>query len=297
MSTSKSGSGKRGRDAYWDPLTASIPPNTVPDEEPAVAKTIRNFVTFCTAHNLEIGPEAIIPYGRSQRHAGLDASVVANNLQVIRFTTAHNWEQAIAQAHVSHYIGSLRTEKARGGGPKRKPLLSLPQLMSPISELDLGDKKDGFYAAMWLILIITGIRPTELFTAQFTIESDGIGVRFNGRKNSTATSARFWKYLYEWSYKPSDMELRTIAKAIDSDGRVMSLKDNGEPFAIAQGINAWLKKIGKSTIDGLEITSTSPRVFLDNVLSRLFESGAMPMQLFEDLMGHTIKVSRANYQR
>jgi hypothetical protein len=52
-----------------------------------------------------------------------------------------------------------------------------------------------------------------------------------------------------------------------------------------------------STIDGLQITSTSPRVFVDNVLSRLFESGAIPPQLFEDLMGHAIKVSRANYQR
>jgi hypothetical protein len=79
-------------------------------------KTIRNFVIFCITQNLEIGEAAIIPYGRSQRLAGLDGSVVANNMQTVRHITADNWEQAIAQARVSHIISSLRTEKA-----KRRP--------------------------------------------------------------------------------------------------------------------------------------------------------------------------------
>jgi hypothetical protein len=269
----------------------------VPEDEPVTVKTIRNFVIFCIAQGLEIGGTAVVPYGESQRLAGLDGSVVANNMQTVRYITADNWEQAIAQARVSHFISSLRADKARNGGPKRKPLLDIHQLMSPIRDLNLASKKDGFYAAVWCILVITGIRPAELFTAQFVIESDGIGVRFNGRKNSTATSARYWKYKYEWSYKPSDTEFQIIAKYLDADGKIISLKDNGEPFAIAQAINAWLSKNHKSTVNGLQITSTSPRVFLDNVLSRFFELGTMPQQLFEDLMGHTIKVSRANYQR
>jgi hypothetical protein len=169
--------------------------------------------------------------------------------------------------------------------------------MSPVRDHDLTIKKNQFYVAMWYILVITGTRPTELLSAQFRIDDDGIGVRFNGRKNSKATAARYWKFLYTWTYTPSIAEIQRISNSLDSDGRVISLKEGGESFQIAQAINAWLKKHDRHIIDGLQITSTSPRVFLDNILGRIFEQGGMPLQLFEDLMGHTIKVSRANYQR
>ena len=142
---------KRGRSTYWDPLTATPPPDAVPEDEPVTVKTIRNFVIFCIAQGLEIGGTAVVPYGESQRLTGLDGSVVANNMQTVRYITADNWEQAIAQARVSHFISSLRADKARNGGPKRKPLLDIHQLMSPIRDLNLASKKDGFYAAVWCI--------------------------------------------------------------------------------------------------------------------------------------------------
>jgi len=72
----------------------------------------------------------------------------------------------------------------------------------------------------------------------------------------------------------------------------------GTPANCATCLNSWLKSFARRhSFDAQGITSTYPRVRLDNVLRALHDEGEMTAVEFQALIGHTLETSQSSYRR
>jgi integrase len=239
-----------------------------------------------------MGPEALVQYAHSQVEAGMDKVAIANRMKQFMHLTRVNFNHSLSVHRACQLMAELRREKAISGGPKRKPLVSMPLLRTFLTEIP-NSERDLSYQMIWFVLIATGTRPADARRLKYRISDDAIEVQFNGRKNESASSARFWVFPFIYSSFPPNH----VARALRLHQQLPQL---GSAMSYAACINKWLKAFcTKNSLPEipLSITSCCPRVRMDNFLRHMLDQGSITTKVYEAMMGHSVEVSDQAYLR
>jgi len=279
----------RGRPRKWSHASPAHAQQTVADQW---EKDAREYRAFGKKHKLSMGPDLLLLYSNSQSNAGLCPVAIANRVESFRHLTDNNFDTALKQHHVSREISRLRKEKANAGGPKRKQLVRRAVLCVFLSVTPT-THRDLWYQVLWYVCCATGCRPEETRTLKYKWRNGDLYVRWCGRKNEAASGAAYIKFQRDLFGPPPPLVEKWLAsgKALPSFGPVENLATN---------INSWLKKFcGRYHIPqpDAHITSTVPRVRMDNILRAAVDSGKLPVHVYEQMIGHSIKVSDISYRR
>lgn len=277
---------KRGRKRKWNPLT-TIPPTPVQQTSSPYEIVIDQYFLFCESNKLSPGPQVLIQFGQAQLKSGLSQGTVLNNLEILKPINYENFEGYIER----HRLGEFRRSIQKQYRPKAKPLYTISQLgqifkcTTAIRELR--------YQCFFYLLVATGCRPEELQgepSIEYRLTNRGLEVQFAGRKNGPSGRV-FEDFKFEYSMAPPSHLLPTLRE--NQAKRKFSI---GTKKNIATCINSWLRKF-RDILNLPELTSTCPRVRMDNVLRNFVDSQEMSVQTYERMMGHTIKVSDVSYRR
>lgn len=284
----------RGRPRKWTPaLTVSLGTPTVPQQQDRRISDIEDFLMF-----LKTNPElkenksnALMRYGQCQVQAGMDPVAVANRIDVLRRLDLDNPQSLIDSIRLREFTTSLRKEKARRGGPKRKPLLTIDRLgvlLTPTGPTP----RDLAYQVVWSVILMTGCRPMETHSMKVSVSELGIKVTFNGRKNDVVSSARPYYFPFVYSLKPP-VEIINFLKSEKALPKIGSEKN------IATCINSWIVSFSKryDMVIETDLTSTTPRIRMDNLLRDLLAEGEITETVFEGMMGHSVETSERSYVR
>lgn len=244
-------------------------------------RMLQNYRVFCTINAfLPASHNAKLLFIAQQRNAGIDALSCANQLEML--THVHDIgasEQCDQRRQVEH---ALRKEKALTGGCKKKPWWSVPWLMSCLGNPE--NERDIHYHTFWWFLIVTGIRPAEHLGATIAcLDATSIHVMLASRKEQVLQGDLARVFLFEWSCPPP----AHVKKCLANKGVPQFTK------SAASCLNSWLSKV----FNQQEVTSTSPRVSLDNILHRKANEGIIAVDHYEWLMGHSSKTSTLHYMR
>lgn len=278
----------------WSPLSGKPEATEVATVPDVFERDLREYLHFCSHNEMEPGPEGLLQYGRSQRAAGLDGASVANRLDQFKGVTATNALNILAHHRVKRFSAELRQAKARAGGPKRKPLVAISALSRWFDPSHIKTDRDRVYATLWFVLCATGMRPEEHHHMDCRIGNDGesLEICFRGRKSNSSTGAPYVRFPFQLSCEPPSYVRDRLLK-----GRLDTI---GTPKNCASCINSWLKSHQKGNFPEPtepSVTSTVPRVRMDNVLRDLIDEGEYSANQFEVMMGHTIKTSDSSYRR
>ena len=277
----------RGARFKWTPTSSALcgPVAFAPDQ---AEKDILSYLLFATRQGVDPGAKLLLSYASSQEIAGMCPVAIANRVELLRRITWENAQGHIAQIRISRTCASLR--KANAGGPKRKVLFSIEILMSFCS-LCPDNTRDLHYQILWYVCCATGCRPEETTTMLYKW-SGSLSVQWNGRKNAITSGARF--YLFD------------AALSAPAPPHIAGWFAQGKPLPvfgkrhqIASNMNSWLAKFhGRHGIapPGEHITSTCPRVRMNNKLRDLVDSGRLTVPVYEAMIGHTVKVSDQSYR-
>ena len=281
----------RGPPRKWTATSRAPPPGIMIVHGDQWESDLDEYVKFCRIHHLDPGPKALTTYAQSQLMARMCPVAIANRVESFKHINHMNLESAKSAHRLKALVASLRKSKATAGGPKRKPLCKIDLLMEWC--IDTGEHRDLVYQSYWYILIAVGCRPEELHTINWRVASDAFGVRYNGRKNEEASGANFLRYPFTWSAPPP----RHIKDFLTSGDPLPKI---GTRRNVAACFNSWLKKFhGRNhlKIPKAEVTSTCPRVRMDNVLRDQLDAQLLTTPVYERLIGHTVKVSDQSYRR
>lgn len=280
----------RGRPRKWTvthPLAPTV--KRYPDQW---EKDFTDYLTWCSVHKLLAGTAAIGAYAASQRDAGLDPVAIANRVETFRGVTAKNCQSILQQHRLSRYISEIRKDKANQGGPARKPLTAIDTLMSWCHPTP-ANQRDFNYQVVWYFMIASGIRPEEHHTVKYTFSTTELRVQFNGRKNCKVSGAHYVSFSLELSCLPPPA-IRDFLKKGNPIPHIGTRKN------CASCINSWLRsfrtRYSLPKLD-LHVTSTCPRVRMDNILREKLDSHLLAEHVYTNMIGHTTAVSDASYRR
>jgi len=286
----------RGRPRKWDGsvihglLPASVPSQSQPDQW---EKDLVQYIHFSSVANIEPGPACLHLYATSQACAGLDLVAIANRVDSLKSITKNNAVHALQSHRVNRLCTAFRKSKANNGGPKRKPLIPMNILLSWVVDTP-NNQRDLFYQVIWFFCICTGCRPEETHTLEYNYSAKYINVKWNGRKHNPVSGANFVRFDFSLSAEPP----LHIQRYLNSHTVLPKI---GTRTNVSTCINSWLAKYHKRrncvrpTL--LHITSTVPRVRMDNTLRDKVDAGFLSIHVYESMMGHTIKVSDQYYRR
>jgi hypothetical protein len=236
------------------------------------------------------GPTADSPTRKRQsilmrRNEGSDDGVLANELSII--TPSTPIAQRLEQLSLSDMATALRRTKARDGGCREKKLTSIDVLARFTQKATPGCHKERelCYRSFRWMLVATGCRPAELHTSSWTLLKKELHLIIRARKDSQAQGKRARIFKFAWSTPPP----RDVREYL-SRQQTCPIGNEGN---VACCINSWLRSRGADS----SITSTSPRVRLDNVLGPMVEDREINLEIFEWLMGHTWSTSMRSYRR
>jgi hypothetical protein len=156
-----------------------------------------------------------------------------------------------------------------------------------------GVRRDLIFQSLWYVMICTGCRPEELHTANIRLTSNALEVRYNGRKSESASGANYLRYPFSWSAAPPS----TVQAFLKSGERFPII---GTRRNVAACFNSWLVSFRPRQgmpPPNLKVTSTCPRVRMDNVLRDQLDDKLITIEVFERLMGHKVQVSDQSYRR
>lgn len=288
----KKPSAKRGAPRKWtprrvQPLGASGVARSVlmKQNRPVsdAVRVVKDFMQFVNLNpQLRSRLEIFRAYQNQMLDDGTDESVVANRTATLVHIDLKNPQALIDAIEMKLDLATLKRVKARKGGPKRKPWEELGNLT--IVLVASTDARMVAFMTAWWILLVCGCRPCELHAMTLTLTRVSADITFHGRKNDQSSGCKPFKFLFIWSLPPAPW-VRTY---LEAHGSVPPI---GNHQNVASCINTWVKEQGQS------FTSTSPRIRMDNILRDLVDVGTMPVHVYEALIGHTIKVSDANYRR
>ena len=262
------------------------------------------YLQFGRAVGLPPGPALIDAYVASQKLAGLALSAIANRVEALRRIRPEN-VQATWEAHrTTTLVAELRKDHGNAGGPKRKTLLSALELESwltpSMASTSAARERDLKYQVLWWALCSSGARPEETHTLKYqysTPSPSTLCVQWNGRKNEKVSSARFWPFDHFATPPPH------IA-AWFAGGRPLPII--GTRKNVAQCVNSWIDTFHRrsklprpcsASGTPFHVTSTCPRLRMDNILRDELDAGRISLDTYEVMIGHTIKVSNTSYRR
>lgn len=282
----------RGRPPKWLPTTKAKPVANGPPPQPSQwEKDACAYADFCKVNSLSMGATALLKYAESQESSGLCRNAIANRMEALRCLRDTSFAEQVEGQRLSDRIRELRKRTANEGGPKRKPLVSISNLerwLVPVLE-----ERDIRYQSVWWWLICTGARPEEMHHIQCKVSESSVDVRWDGRKGNSSTSAQYLSYPYDWAI-PLPHHLQEYFSVAPAPMKVTI----GTRKNCCSCINSWLRSFAKRhSFDCLGVTSTCPRVRMDNVIRTIYDEGGMTPIQFEALMGHTLETSQQSYRR
>lgn len=175
----------------------------------------------------------------------------------------------------------------------QKPNLASVSLLLPLFP-PAQKARDKEYQALWWALLTTGARPVHIRLAQMTCQDGVLSTRWaGGRKSGDNAMARPLCYAYNWvAGPPSNM----IKNHLEDSKKIGTQNKKSKKWNTAGCVNVWLKKWMEHHHPGAApMTSTFPRVHLDNVLRLRVHQGTMSVHEFESLMDHSLKTSDEHY--
>lgn len=274
----------------WSASTGCIV--TPADDEPDQwTLDLNEYLAFANRLRVPPGPIALKSYALSQRAAGMDPTAIANRVDSFKHIAPGNLQSARDHHSLKRTASELRKSKTNSGGPKRKPLVVIKTLMQWCTYT--GVVRDLRLQAMWYIMLVCGCRPEELHTLELKMGLSGLDIRFNGRKNEATSGAAFLHFPFKWSMAPPD-HIKTFLEKCHELPRIGSRKNVSSCF------NSWLRKFHfrhRMTQPTQYVTSTCPRVRMDNVLRDLLDDQLMTTAVYEHIIGHTVNVSDKSYRR
>ena len=225
-------------------------------------------------------------YVGQQLNAGLDPATVRTRLEYLKQFRVSLVSPLTSLDNVDAHdlIVKLKRAKALQGGSKLKPLVTIQQLFSPLHTPARGGCAARWltYQALWWCIICSGCRPNEMCDAVLLLTTTSLKVGYLHRKQNSMPGARKDEYLFKWTGPPPAEICLWI-----NEHKKFSFKGCN----VASCLNSWLKQCN------CNMTSTVPRLFLDNVLRNEVDSGVLTVVAYERLMGHSIKTSDASYRR
>ena len=256
------------------------------DDASAVA-LIRGFATFCSLNkNITSRSLMITAFAGQQLQQGMQASSVSTNLQILKSSrvSIENPLAALDQLQLASTERALVRTTARRGGPKLKRLMTLKEMMDLLEPAGL-TLRDQEYQCLWYILVATGMRPCHSLTASFKFNTTALLVTYNGRKSEKEARRRAISHPFFWSAPPPPYVRKIL---VDAGGKLPPI---GTENNIAACMNSWLKK------RQLEMTSSLPRVRMDNHLRDQVEAGTLTERMYEVVMDHTLDTSDHHYRQ
>ncbi len=297
-----------GRKKKWTPTALSA--SVIEAAEAATEQLdqwetdLYGYLAFSKACRIEPGPRLLQLYAQSQLLAGCSAVAIANRVDALKAVTALNAKRIFEFHQIQRTSASLRKTAAAAGGPKRKGLFDAATLGA---WLQVGKPKDAkmatrntAYQVIWYVLCLTGARPEETHTLEYVWRGTELGVKWNGRKNEEASSARFLSFAFCLFREPPP-----VVKAWLVAG--LPLPKIGTQKSVASCINSWVGKFHARneltiprdpvTNNTLHMISTCPRLRMDNILRDLVDEGRLAVDTYECMIGHSTKTSNVSYRR
>lgn len=179
-------------------------------------------------------------------------------------------------------------QKRSIGGHKKKPLISLSTLRLVLKKKKIPHKNHSLWRVFWWLLCVTGGRPANLTRSPVILkESELLWYPRNLKANggTTAVSAIPRSFPLGWSFQPP----RDVRAYLLRKRRAPNFKSK----TAASCCNSWLQRVGLKK----KVTSTSPRVRLDNVLRIRVLCDLMSKDDFVFLMNHSWETSTKYYAR
>jgi hypothetical protein len=180
---------------------------------------------------------------------------------------------------------------ARMQGPlKVKEPTPLASLASLLTEQEPVDSKERDYQAFWFLMIATGARPDNLLKggSEIEISNDVVRLRWTHRKERRGAHA-YLRYPLTWSLPAPSWIPRRIA-ALGNEDWYFRNSNN-----IAGAVNAWLRSHFERNSARIRFTCKATRDRLSQLLLRLYESGEITKEKFEDLMDHQVTTAMRHY--
>ena len=290
----------RGAPRKWSAVSAVAPLQAETLDQ--FEKDVLGYILFALAQNMDLGPDLVVAYAASQELAGLCLIAIANRVEMIRRLTWNNVTSVLTQHRISRKLAHLRRSYTNAGGPKRKILASVMVLSSWLCRTPVLPRfrkgasyelRDLSYQVLWFICCAVGCRPEETRTLKYRYSNGALSIQWNGRKNAPVSGACFYRFESSlFSVAPSQVAGWLV------EGK--PLPHFGKQAHLATNMNSWLRKYHERrglVCPGLHVTSTCPRLRLDNVLRDLVDSGCLSVPVYEAMIGHTVRVSDLSYRR
>lgn len=229
-------------------------------------------------------------YIDSHRKMGMSPGSIRTRVSVLKYVSANPKDEGVTVDRIR--CAAILAQVDREAANKkfnRKPNLPLSDLVRPLVPTGV-TQRDRRFQALWWLCIVTGARPCHIAQAEIRYSSVGLRIRWGARKRQTNAMQRPLLYKFSWTctvHADIIAELEGCKKI----GTVKNTQSN-----IAACINSWVKKRLHVFYPGeRNMTSTFPRVHLDNILREKLRNGEITEYEFSVLMEHTLKTSDEHY--
>lgn len=287
---------KRGRPATYTPQPYVSDSSSESEHEPNMAGAMHAltiFAEFCRQNSeqawISDTATSVRFFGKQMEKQGLDPGTITTTLgHLASYRVSSSDPYAcLPGLKLFAFKKGLTRKKARAGNAGKKPLLSLEAfaiLWSP-TEVQEVNERDLMYMTFWWLLVATGARPCNVLTGKCLCTKTSLKFWYCGLKNDQHASAAAREYLYSWSTEPPLRVKHFLAKK--------GVPKLGTEKNIAANLNSWAQK----RLPDVKISSTMPRVRLDNILSALVRENKMKESEFMWLMNHGMETSDRFYRR
>ena len=292
-----------GRKVLWVPsrVTAadietaeSLAPTNV--GESASVKTVRNWFLFCRLNPGYSKPRLLSLFVAQQLRKQCKRSTIKGRLELVRYLPSSG-DAAVEEATVdrmkSRALISLFGKEAQVD-KVFKVNHALSTLRLPLLPAAT-HRRDQQYQSLWWALLTTGSRPVHLRQATLEAKEEGLAVRYGGgRKSEDNALARPLFYHFSWVAGPPTEQ---ILRHLEGCRKIGTQNKKTKLWNTAACVNSWLKKwmARHHPLSDVCLSSTLPRVHLDNILRGRVHNGLMAASEFESLMDHTTKTSDEHY--
>ena len=262
-------------------------------DAPAIT-IVKDWFSFCRENVEAQGSRSQMMrlYSAQQLRTGTMASSVQSRIESLGRISAHpeHEEQTLDSFRAAMLKATLAklVAKERGAG---KPLVLLADLVRPL--VPTATKvRHRRYQALWWSLLVTGSRPCHIKHAGISTHPTVMRVKWGSRKARSKALQRPLDYQLAWSCDVDPVIRSEVlnCKAIGTISK--SGKSN-----VAACINSWLLKWMRKHHPECrqKLTSTLPRVYLDNILRAQLENGFLSEHNYVMLMDHTVRTSDEHY--
>ena len=275
----------RGAPRKWkivvaNPGTVAFAQDAFPD--PQGLTILKEWFAFCRLNPGHSKSMTLKLYASQQMLDETKATSVHSRLECLKWVS-HDPSTEEAALDRCRTAGVAKT--IQGLAKTRfKANLPLHSLLRPLVPTAVR-ARDRRYQCLWWALLSTGARPAHVKGSKINIlNGSAFRVLWGSRKKRSKPMSR-----------PLDYAMPCGVDTVVSD-ELQRCVDIGTKKNIASCINSWLQKwMAKHHRGAPRLTSTLPRVHVDNLLRARVQAGTLSVHDFEVMMDHTMQTSDEHY--